>query len=267
MTATGRSPRPDGLAPDIAWIAADLHDRLDVARLAGDWWGVIHLAAQSIPARYVGPETVAEALDAQHGLTSVLSGGRFLLASSCHVYAPGPETKTEASATAPAGLYGLAKLRCEDAALDTAHLDVRVGRPFNHIGPGMRGELMIPALLARIRMLAPDEPIVMTGKNSVRDFVDVRDISRAYLQLIEMDDAGERIFNICSGKARSIASVARAIADAAGRTNPIVFQGAAQSADDADRLIGSFARLKTATGWQPEITFEQSAAQLVAEAV
>ncbi len=267
MTATGRSARPDGLARDIAWIAADLHDRSDVARLAGDWWGVIHLAAQSIPARYVGPETVAEALDAQHRLTSVLSGGRFLLASSCHVYAPGPETKTETSATAPAGLYGLAKLRCEDAVLDTAHLDARVGRPFNHIGPGMRGELMIPALLARIRMLAPDEPIVMTGKNSVRDFVDVRDISRAYLQLIEMDDAGERIFNICSGKARSIASVARAIADAAGRTNPIVFQGAAQSADDADRLIGSFARLKTATGWQPEITFEQSAAQLVAEAV
>ena len=103
----------------------------------------------------------------------------------------------------------------------------------------------------------------MAGKNSVRDFVDVRDIVRGYFVLLELDDPSERIFNICSGIGTSIRELAEMMLQLSGMRNQVVFEEHARSADDTDRLVGDPSRIFALTNWRPSFALEDSLRSLL----
>lgn len=266
VTATGTGPRPDWLDSAIAWQTVDLFDPDQVARLPRAFAGVLHLAGDTVPSQMHTMAVCVRNADMVARLLDHLAPTRFMLVSSCHVYAPGAAPKTEASAVAPAGLYGLSKHLAEQLTLlnPRGHQPV-VMRPFNHIGAGMRPELMIPQLLARIRAGRDSaQPLTMHGQDSVRDFLDVRDIVAAYVAVLLADRIDHAVYNVCSGAPVRISQLVGLAQSLVGSARPVVF-GQAQSGDDTDVLVGDPARLK-ATGWQPRHGLRDSLAVCLAAA-
>ena len=262
-TALGRGAAPSWLPETVHWIVGDLSAPNGFNSVAREYWGVAHFANLSIPAEYRDNSVAGQSVAMTTNLLAHLNSARFLLPSSCHVYSAGYEKKDENSATVPVGLYGQAKLHSENRVISARHIDGRIARPFNHIGQHMQRDLMLPSLAARVRETKLGEPIIMVGKNSVRDFVDVRDIVAGYFALLELDDPSERIFNICSGNGTSIGELAEMMLQFAGKRNPVIFQECARSADDTDRLVGDPSRTFAHTNWHPSFTLEDSLRSLL----
>ena len=90
-----------------------------------------------------------------------------------------------------------------------------------------------------------------------RDFVDVRDVVRAYGLALVHGRPGA-VYNVCSGKERSVRELLDGllalskVADIDVRQVPDRLQAA-----DVPAQVGSYDRLAADTGWRPEITWEQ----------
>jgi GDP-4-dehydro-6-deoxy-D-mannose reductase len=263
VTAVGRSERPADLPEQVKWARADLVEPATMEAIERDWWGVVHLAAETVPSRYGSNAPLTASLQMLLNLLDRVQSGRVLVASSCLVYSDGNEVKTEESPTRPNGKYGLTKLLVETGALAMVRsVDVRVARPFNHIGRHMLPELAVPSIVRRVQAAENGAPIEMMGLDSLRDFLDVEDIIEAYLKILEIDVPEYRTFNVCSGRTTGIGELARTIVAALGKTNPIVFANKANSTDDRPALVGDPSRLMAATDWRPEISLEEIVARL-----
>ena len=231
--------------------------------LPREWDYVVHLAGESIPAKFVSERDVLENLGTALTLFQHLTAGRVLLVSSAHVYTPSPEIRTETSPLRPQGRYGLSKLLIEASAdYYRAKLDVRIARPFNHIGPGMRDDLLVPSALRRLAALKDGEPLVMSGFDSTRDFIDVRDVVAAYLHILDADTVGGT-YNVCTGRPVAIREMLETLMDVAGKRHPISFRAAPSSSDDNPYLVGSPAKLRAVTGAVPRFDLRASCAALI----
>lgn len=263
ITATGRGYAPEWLPSAVKWISSDISTADGLADVAHEYWGVAHFANISKPSDYSDETHVSKSLAMVANLSNHIRSARLLFPSSCHVYKASGELKSEDSETAPAGLYGRAKLEAEQFLLTLKHIDVRIARPFNHIGPCMPRGLMVPSLAERVRAAIAGAPIIMHGRNSVRDFLDVRDIVSAYFALLELDAPADRVFNVCSGHAVSIRTLAEHFVVLARKDNSVHFGEQSVSLDDIDFLVGDPARLKAATGWRAVYSLEHSISELL----
>jgi GDP-4-dehydro-6-deoxy-D-mannose reductase len=190
-----------------------------------------------------------------------LRDSRVLLVSSCHVYAPSERLRREDDPIVPQGRYGLSKHLTEQVAPHyQGALDVRVARPFNHLGQGQRPELVVPSLLRRLAAASVSDatPIEMGGWNSVRDFIDVRDVVSAYLAILDLEAPAHRTFNVCTGRATSIEDVVQTVLRLQGRSREVHFQGSPNSTDDIPFLVGDPGRLATDAGWTAQHSLEDS---------
>lgn len=253
-----------GMAPDlpagVEFLAADLLDPASMADLPRSWDGVIHLAGASIPSLFATPAPVVFNLEITLNLMEHLRDSKVLLVSSCHVYAPSAERRKESDAIVPQGRYGLSKHLVEQVAPHyRQRLDVRVARPFNHLGPGLRPELMVSSLLQRLAALSDDaSPVHMAGWDSVRDFIDVRDVVSAYLAILDLEAPSDPTFNVCTGRAASIREVVQTVLDIQGLQREIRFQDRPNSTDDIPFLVGDPTRLHEASGWAARYTLSDS---------
>ena len=249
------------LLPGVESLCADLGDPKSLEALPRVWWGVIHLAAASVPSLFATPAPVVSNLQITLNLLEHLESARVLLVSSCHVYGPADTLRREEDPIVPQGRYGLSKHLCEQLLPHYLQkLDLRVARPFNHLGPGMRPELMIPSLVRRIQEHPPEDrsPLRMHGLNSVRDFIDVRDIASAYLAILELDDPRERTFNVCTGMGHSIEQIAYAALEIVGAKRSVAFESHPNSPDDIPFLVGDPSRLQAASSWKPSFPLAES---------
>lgn len=244
------STMPEGFQP----IQADLADRGTLIDVPRTWDWVVHLAGETIPSAFSGPEPVLQNLRTTLNLLEHLAEAKVLLVSSCHVYAPSTEVRTEESPIVPQGFYGLSKHLVEQLVPRYLHrLDLRVARPFNHLGPGQRPELVVPSLLRRLRAHRGKGPMVldMAGMDSTRDFIAVEDVVEAYRDLLELDHPAHRCFNVCTGTSVRISDLVRIALELRGMEADVRFSARPNSSDDNPFLVGSPQRIQSMTGWQP----------------
>ena len=248
------------LPPMVERIYADLSDPASLAAVPRIWHGVIHLAGASVPSLFTTTAPVVQNVAMTLNLLEHLQEARVLLVSSCHVYAPTDAPRVEDGLIIPQGRYGLSKHLLEQLAPHYAQrLDIRIARPFNHLGPHQRLELVIPSLLRRLAATKDETgPVRMKGMNSVRDFIDVRDVAAAYLAILELDSPAHRTFNVCTGTGRSIGELVAIVLRLLGSKREVLFDGRPNSSDDIQFLVGSPARLMTDSGWRPALSLEQS---------
>ena len=263
VTALDLGARPD-LPPEVEFRSVDLRDPSALADLPRTWDGVIHLAGASIPSLFATPAPVVLNLEITLNLLNHLRDSRVLLVSSCHVYAPSATRRQETDPVLPQGLYGLSKHLVEQTAPSfQGRLDLRVARPFNHLGPGLRPELMVPSLLRRLAALPKDDsPVLMEGLNSVRDFIDVRDVAAAYLAILEMGAPADRTFNVCTGQGHSIEDVVKTAMALLGQARPVQFRERPNSSDDSPYLVGDPTRL-AAAGWVASLGLSDSLSSMI----
>lgn len=247
---------PAGVLP----LPVDLEDPAGMSELPRTWDWVIHLAGASIPSAFATTTPVLSNLQITLNLLEHLQQARVLLVSSCHVYAPSTRPHQEEDPVFPHGRYGLSKHLVEQLVPHYLHkLDLRVARPFNHLGTGQRQELVVPSLLRRLRASRDErEPILMRGMDSLRDFIDVRDVAGAYLAILDLDAPDHRTFNVCTGRGRRISEVVEIIQSLVGSSRSVRFEGGPNSSDDIPVIVGSPDRLRQDTGWTPRFELQES---------
>jgi GDP-4-dehydro-6-deoxy-D-mannose reductase len=138
-------------------------------------------------------------------------------------------------------------------------------RSFNHVGPGQGADAPIAAWA---RQLAEAEVagggVVKTGRLDVRrDFVDVRDVADAYLDLVLSD--GDGIVNVCSGAAVLLADIAELLLRLVAVPVSLERDPALHRAIDPPVVVGDPTRLEHLTGFRPRIPLEQSLADVLEE--
>jgi dTDP-L-rhamnose 4-epimerase len=94
-------------------------------------------------------------------------------------------------------------------------------RLFNVYGPGQALSNPYTGVLAIFasRLLNGQKPMIFEDGEQRRDFVYVGDVARAFADALELPEANGGIFNIGSGRDRSVTEVARELAKAMGRND------------------------------------------------
>lgn len=170
-------------------------------------------------------------------------------------HAPDELPLAESAEQRPQDVYAASKAAQETAALQVFRADgVRVvcTRSFNHSGIGHAGHFLLPALVRRALALAREQrPEMRMGNlDSVRDYLHVQDVVRAYLLLVERGTAGE-VYNVASGVGVSVRDLVSDVLLRVGRTAEITTDPTLVRSVDIPALIGSPAKLERATGWRP----------------
>ncbi len=246
-------------------------DRKRIAAVGADV--VIHLAAVSSGAAARRDPETAMRVNAE--ATAELAGAvgdtgetsRFLFISTGEVYGSGHAGPIdESTPCAPVSPYAASKAAAEAALLDAALDDsmaVVIARAFPHTGPGQTIDFVLPAFASRLLGARRDgERQVSVGNLDVqRDFLDVRDVVRAYLLLASGADAG--VYNVASGVGRKLADCFATLATMIGTDAVAVPDPSLIRPADIPVLVGDPARLRAATGWRPIIPFEQTLQDLI----
>ncbi len=270
----------EGADIDLALDLGDLDNVRGVVELAqADV--VFHLAAQAfVPEATRAPLATydtnvagtARLIEAIRGLPAA-ARPRLIFVSSGEVYGGRPAADLplrETLAPQPATPYAASKTAAEAivlASTRTYGLRALVTRAFNHIGPGQNPSFAVAAFAQRLAAIAAGgEPQFPVGNlTAQRDFLDVRDVVRAYVELALHGTDGE-IYNVCSGLPRKLEDVLRALVTVAGITVEIREEPALMRPVDVPLTYGDNAKLRAATGWEPAYRFTQSLRDVYAAA-
>jgi GDP-4-dehydro-6-deoxy-D-mannose reductase len=152
----------------------------------------------------------------------------------------------------PHTVYAATKVAQEAMALEAFRTDgvrVIVTRSFNHSGPGQNPRLLLPALVRRaLALRAAPGPMLVGNQTTVRDFLHVSDVVRAYIQLADRGTAGEA-YNVASGEGHSVGDLTRHVLARVGVAAEIESDPALVRAADVPALVGDATKLRAATGW------------------
>ena len=171
----------------------------------------------------------------------------------------------ESAECRPCTFYAATKMAQEVFALEAFRSDaVRVlcARSFNHSGRGQARSFLLPALVERALATRPTAPglhgrsrpgVPIGNTGTVRDFLHVEDVVRAYALLAEQGLAGE-VYNVCSGEGISVGDVAEEVLRVAGVEADLVADVTLRRPVDVPILVGSNEKLRADTGWVPKRT-------------
>ncbi len=191
---------------------------------------------------------------------------RVVVVTSAEIYGPVALEMlpiTEASEPAPNHPYGVSKLtasRLVRLYWERYGLPVVEARPFNHIGPRQAKGFVVPDFASQLAAieLGQRAPRMSVGNLSAeRDFSDVRDIVAGYIALAKNGRPGQH-YLICSGRAVSIESILRTLIRMVTIEVEVVRDPERMRPSETPRLVGSYAKIKEDTGWEPEIGLDRS---------
>ena len=169
----------------------------------------------------------------------------------------------------PGSPYAVARVSQEMLSklyVDSYGLDIVLTRSFNHIGPWQDERFAIPSFIHKILAIkksGASRGTIETGNiDVVRDFVDVRDVVRAYWMLMQKGTKGE-IYNICTGRGRTLRELIKMIADQIGveiatEINPDFIRP-----NDNPIMIGENYKIYDAVGWKPQYSIEQTIRDII----
>lgn len=237
---------------------------------------VVHLAAMSSVAlswrepsecyrlNFLGTRSLLHAIE-RHAPRA-----RVLLIGSADQYgasADGPAPIDETTPLSPRSPYARAKAAAErlgEAAVARG-LDVVRVRAFNHTGAGQPDAFVVSSFARQVAAIhaGRSAPAMRVGNlESVRDFLHVDDVVRAYRALLDPSVPAD-VYNVASGRATPIQTVLDrllAIADVSPRV-----ERDPERWRPTDWLVGDAARLRAATGWTPERSLDAILEELFAD--
>ncbi len=175
---------------------------------------------------------------------------------------------TEGDPARPASPYAASKAAAEVLCSQYSRehgMAITQARIFNQLGPGQTPG-QAPSEFAREIALAEargDPRVVLEVGNpgAERDYTDVRDTARALSSLVEQGTTG--VFNVCSGRAVSLASVIESLAALTPVNVEVAVEPARAHPVDPAAVTGSNCKLAAATGWKPETTVVESLRDLL----
>ncbi len=278
-TAYSKDLLGDHIPPAAQVEECDICDRDATARLLQEVRpaAVVHLAAMSsVSTANSNPDAAARVnilgtFNILQAASELQNKPRVLFVSTCEVYGAVSEADcplTEDHRARPQSIYAASKASAEVLAafFERAHdLPVVTLRPFNHTGPRQAPHFVCSSFARQIARIEAGviEPVIYVGNlEARRDFLDVRDVARAYTLAAELGEPGTT-YNVCSGRAMSIRHVLDILlsmtdVDIAVQTSKELLRPL-----DIRLLVGSHRRFTEATGWVPRIPFEKTLEDLL----
>jgi GDP-4-dehydro-6-deoxy-D-mannose reductase len=137
--------------------------------------------------------------------------------------------------------------------------EVMIVRPFNHAGPRQSSRYVLAGLALQVAEVEKGrrECLEVGNLDVVRDFIDVRDVVHAYRLLGQKGQPGE-IYNLGSGQGTRIAAALEYLRSQARITIPVRVDAARVRPVDQPLLVADSSKLRTAIGWEPRYTIEQT---------
>jgi GDP-4-dehydro-6-deoxy-D-mannose reductase len=264
------SPNPELESVLEKYFKADLTNMQDVAKLPLEEIDVVINLAGLASARdsFKDPEkylkiNVDVATVIAKEIVARKPSIRFIAISTGAVYGSNqPMPLTESSVLVTQGSpYAQSKILMEEALNKIEGLDCVLVRPFNHIGPGQEPGFLVPDLYQKISLAIQNAESVKVGDlNTKRDYTDVRDVVKAYVNLAEADSLEHKLYNVCSGKSltgEAILNTLLEAMDASGKIKIEQDQALIRPNDPKD-LYGSNERIIKVNSWHPTIALEQT---------
>ncbi len=233
---------------------------------------IFHLAAQAfVPTAIDKPydtfqTNINGALHLLETIRSKKIPSKIIIVSTGEVYGNVMENElpiTELSPLKPNNPYATSKA-CIDLLAQTYKqsfgVNVIVGRPFNHAGPRQNPVFVCSDFAKQlIEIKKGIRPPTMTVGNllPIRDFVDVRDVVRAYW-LLATKDVRFPVYNVCAQNPRSIDSVLQELISISNVNVTIQQDASRLRSYDISKIYGSAQRLNDECGWKAEIPFSQT---------
>lgn len=266
------------------FIRVDLLDADKVGsiftKISAEIHGVIHLAGYS----HVGQswDDITGVFQANvvatanvYGAASRFVAGdqRFLFVSSTEIYGAVSAEHLPVRETTrpnPYNPYGISKHTAEELLRKlSSHggMPVYFARPVNHTGPGQSTRFALPAFAERVAAIERGSIQVMGHGNleSRRDFLDVRDVARAYLAIFRQGQPGVP-YVVSSGVSWKMRDIVEKLFELSGvepvmEADPKYFR-----TRDIHEFRGDSYLLYQHTGWEPKIPFEITLADVLADA-
>lgn len=253
---------------------ADIRNKAGLIKCLHDYRPkvVIHLAAISfVPDSFRSPETTFDVnfigtLRLLEALADSGFSGRFLFVGTGDAYGLVPVEALpirEELPLRPRNPYAVSKVAAEALCYQwsqTGPFEVVMARPFNHIGAGQSPTFAISDFAKQIAEISAGirPPVLKVGNiDATRDFTDVKDVLKAYELLMSKGRNGE-VYNVCSGVERSVRSLVERLLELAGVDAEIQNDPTRFRPSDQPRVCGDHTKLTRDTGWQPEVSMDET---------
>ena len=228
---------------------------------------LLHLAWSTLPATAEQASAAAESTDffllekTLHALAAVPPAQRphfIFFSSGGTVYgnAPGRPSR-ETDECRPIGRYGRAKLRAEEMIRTAATRDglsctvLRISNPFGFPVPSGRAQGIIPHA---VRCAVEGQPLTLWGDgHAQKDFLHYTDFLSALQAVVDRRLTG--LFNLAAGESHSVLEIIALVEKHTGRK--IVLRPTPAPAWDVQDSRLDNQLLRTATGWQPQVTLDE----------
>ena len=137
--------------------------------------------------------------------------------------------------------------------------DVIMVRPFNHAGPRQSPRYVLAGLALHVAEVEKGrrECLEVGNLDVIRDFIDVRDVVHAYRLVAQHGQPGE-IYNLGSGQGTKIGNALEYLRSRATTDIPVRVAAARVRPVDQPYLVADASKLRTAVGWKPRYTIEQT---------
>jgi GDP-4-dehydro-6-deoxy-D-mannose reductase len=268
---------PPAFSPPVTLFSVDLRDTDTLRQLVRETQPthVFHLAGfasgAGTDAEAIRQSNVVVTCDLLQILHEAGLSCRVHLASTGYVYGQTDVPATEDAPLQPVGAYAQSKAEMEAAALPFSvggMLSITITRAFNHTGARQTPAFVVPAFAEQVARIARGvaEPVVRVGNlAAVRDFLDVRDVVRAYRALLcETPVVPYRIVNVASGVGVTMQSLLDELIRLSGREIVVESDPARMRASDVPVSVGDATLLHQLTGWKPAYPLTQTLADTLA---
>ncbi len=176
---------------------------------------------------------------------------------------PTPETKTPALAS----VYALSKFDQERMCLLIGRaygIPVAALRFFNVYGPRQALSNPYTGVMAifAARYLNDRPPLVFEDGGQMRDFVHVSDVAAACVLALTRGGADSGVFNIGSGRSRTVREVAEAVGRAVGKDHIAPVVTGRYRVGDIRHCFADIGLARARLGFEPRVGFEEGVAEL-----
>lgn len=172
----------------------------------------------------------------------------------------------------PVSPYAVARVAQEMLSkvyIDGFGLDIVMTRSFNHIGPKQDARFVVPSFAKQIldrQKNKSKEPIETGNLSIIRDFLDVRDVVKAYDLLLAQGETGE-VYNICSGEGHSLASIIMMISNIVNFSVETQVNPSYIRPNDNPKIVGDNSKIIKKTGWINHYNIQKSLEDIIYQQV
>ncbi|TPK82010.1 GDP-mannose 4,6-dehydratase [Mesorhizobium sp. B2-4-17] len=236
---------------------------------------VVHLAAVAMPAeannapRHAWNVNVMGTMNLAESVMRHTPQARFVYVGSSEAYGAsfksidGPVTET--APLLPTTVYGATKAAADLMIGQLAYDGLRAVRfrPFNHTGPGQSDAYVVSAFARQVAEIVSGkkEPVIYAGNlEAKRDFLDVRDVVRAYAisATLDLDVDPDHVYNLASGQPRKIRTILDMLIAKSGIDIEVRVDPDKLRPNDIPLVWGDASKARGRLNWSPLVPIEQT---------